>query len=150
MHLCRSRCVIPRLNPDPAVTTRSRHDKSVDEWLYQAGRDLRAAEHLVKGGFFTHATVIAHLAVEKALKGLYRAQLDANPPVTHNLMYLADRTELTLPDELRGALDLLSGESILKLYPDRLFDADATFDRDHARERLAAAHALMNWITERV
>lgn len=132
------------------MTTRTRHDKPVDEWLRQAGRDLRAAEHLLEGGFFTHATVIAHLAVEKALKGLYRARFDANPPVTHNLAYLADRTELTLPGELRTALDLLSGESLLRLYPDRLFAADATFDRAHARERVSAAHALLNWITDRV
>ena len=132
------------------MTTRSRHNKPVDEWLRQAGRDLRAAEHLLEGGFFTHATVIAHLAIEKALKGLYRARFDDNPPVTHNLTYLADRTDLTLPGDLRTALDLLSGEHLLKLYPDRLFDADATFDRDHARERVSAAHALMNWIADHV
>ncbi len=132
------------------MTTRTRHDKPVDEWLRQAGRDLRAAEHLLEGGFFTHATVIAHLAVEKALKGLYRARFDANPPVTHNLTYLADRTDLPLPVDLRTALDLLSGESILRLYPDRLFEADATFNREHARERVAAAHALINWITDRI
>lgn len=132
------------------MASRTRHDKPVDEWLRQAERDLRAAEHLLGGGFFQHATVVAHLAVEKALKGCYRARLDANPPVTHNLTYLADRVELTLPGELRTALDLLSGESILKLYPDRLFEAEATFDREHARERVAAAHALLNWITDRV
>lgn len=132
------------------MTTRPRHDRSVDEWLRQSVRDLRAADHLLEGGFFTHATVIAHLAVEKALKGLYRARFDANPPVTHNLTYLADRTELSLPGDLRTALDLLSGESLLTLYPDRLFEAEATFDRAHARERVAAAHALLTWITDRV
>ena len=132
------------------MASRSRHDKPVDEWLRQAGRDLRAAEHLLDGGFFPHATVIAHLAVEKALKGLYRAQFDRNPPVTHNLQYLAERTALTVPADLREALDLLSGESILRLYPDRLFDDDATFDRDHARERVSAAHALLNWITDHI
>lgn len=132
------------------MTVRTRHDKPVDEWLGQAGDDLRAAEHLLEGGFFTHATVIAHLAVEKALKGLYRARFDANPPVTHNLTYLADRIDLTLPGDLPTALDLLSGESLLKLYPDRLFDAAATFARDHARERVSAAHALINWITDRI
>lgn len=133
-----------------SVTARSRHDKPADEWLRQANRDLRAAEHLLEGSFYTHATVIAHLAVEKALKGLYRAQTDENPPVTHNLQYLAERTNLTVPGDLRSALDVLSDESILNLYPDRIFDRQQSFDREHARERITAAHALVNWITERV
>lgn len=132
------------------MTARSRHDKPADEWFRQAGRDLRAAEHLLEGGFFDHATMIAHLAVEKALKGLYRARFDRNPPITHDLQYLADRTDLTVPDDLRDDLDRLRGESILNLYPDRVFDPQRSFDRAHARERVSAAHALINWITDRV
>lgn len=132
------------------MPSRTRHDLSADEWLRQAGHDLRAAEHLLDGGFFSHATVITHLAVEKALKGLYRAQFDRNPPVTHNLQYLAERTDLTVPADLREALDLLSGESILRLYPDRLFEDAPDYNRDHARERVTAAHALMNWITDHI
>jgi len=132
------------------MATRPRHDLSADQWLRQAERDLRAAAHLLDGDFFPHATVIAHLAVEKALKGLYRARLDRNPPVTHNLQYLAERAQLTVPADLREALDLLSGESILRLYPDRAFEDAPEYGRGHARERVAAAHALMNWITGQV
>jgi HEPN domain-containing protein len=132
------------------MVARSRVPLSADEWLRQAVRDLRAAEHLLDGGFFPHATVIAHLAVEKAMKGLYQARLDRNPPVTHNLQYLAERTQLTVPADLRSALDLLSGESILRLYPDRAFEPALDYDRDHARERVSAAHALLNWITDQV
>ena len=132
------------------MPTRTRHDLSADAWLRQAERDLRAAEHLLAGGFFPHATVIAHLAVEKALKGAYRARLDRHPPVSHNLQHLAERIDLTVPADLRAALDLLSDESILRLYPDRLFEDAPDYDRAHARERVAAAHALLNWITDRV
>lgn len=132
------------------MTARSRHDKPADEWFRQAGRDLRAAEHLLEGGFVEHATMLAHLAVEKALKGCYRARFDANPPVTHNLQYLAEQTNLTVPAGLRDTLDLLSDESILNLYPDRVFDRQRGFDREHARERVTAAHALINWITDSV
>ncbi|NBB73051.1 MAG: HEPN domain-containing protein [Bacteroidetes bacterium] len=132
------------------MPTRTRHDLSADAWLHQAERDLHAADHLLSGGFFPHATVIAHLAVEKALKGTYRARLGRNPPVTHNLQHLAERIDLTVPADLREALDLLSDESILRLYPDRLFQDAPDYDRDHARERVAAAHALLNWITDQV
>lgn len=132
------------------MATRTRHDKPADEWLRQAGRDRRAAEHLFEGGFYEHATVLAHLAVEKALKGLYRAQKERNPPVTHNLSYLADRTKLVVPDDLRDALDALSDEHILNLYPDRLFDDEMTFNRSRAQDRLDQSQALLDWITDHV
>ena len=132
------------------MASRARHDLSADAWLRQAKRDLRAAEHLLAGGFYPHATVIAHLAVEKALKGLYRARLDRHPPVTHDLQYLAERTALTVPADLREALDLLRNESILRLYPDRAFEDAPDYGCEHARERVTAAHALLNWISDHV
>ena len=128
----------------------SRHDTSAEAWFEQSAHDLRAADHLLESGFFPHATVIAHLAVEKALKGAYRDQFDANPPVTHNLQYLAERLDVSVPADLRTALDLLSDASILRLYPDRAFQPGAARDADAAREHITAAHALINWITDQV
>lgn len=118
--------------------------------MEQAENDLRAAEHLLAGGFFPHATVMAHLAVEKALKGACRARHDRNPPVTHNLTHLAERAGLALPETLRTALDELSGVSILRLYSDRAFGTGLARGAAPARERVAAAHALLNWITDRI
>jgi len=132
------------------MAARTRHDKPVDEWLRQADRDFRAAEHLLGGGFFAHASVFVHLAVEKALKGLYRTRVEENPPVTHDLEYLVDRMRLTPPRDLREALDALSDVSILTLYPDRLFQPDATCDEPSARQRLADGRALLDWIDRQV
>ncbi len=46
-------------------------DKRAAEWLKQADFDLDTAEFMAKGGRYFYAVFLCHLAIEKALKGLY-------------------------------------------------------------------------------
>jgi HEPN domain-containing protein len=124
------------------------HDLDADTWLAQATRDLAAAEHLLRGDYPAHATVLAHLAVEKALKGVFRRRTGENPPVTHDLRHLADRVDLVWNRDRREALDGLSDVSILSLYaPDRLFGHPVSEQTEAARERVADAQMLVGWLT---
>ena len=130
----------------------SRHDKPVDEWLLQAYHDLGTAHYLFDGGRFSYAAFFGHLAIEKALKGLYRQQFDENPPVTHDLRYLADRTDLLLPDDLHAALDALgeAGITILDLYPDRLDETDVSYGEDDTERLLGQCDELLDWIRDHI
>ena len=124
------------------------HDLDADTWTEQAERDLRAAEYLLRGGFPAHATVLAHLAVEKALKGALTAQTDRTPPVTHDLRHLAGRLDRTWDRNRQAALDNLSDVSILSLYaPDRPFGHPVSDQEGAARERVADARMLVGWLT---
>ena len=126
------------------------HDLDVATWTEQAEDDLRAAEHLLRGDFPAHATVLAHLAVEKALKGVFRGQTGENPPVTHDLRQLARRLDLTWSRDRREALDDLSDVSILALYaPDRPFGHPVSNHEATARKRVADARILVGWLVHR-
>lgn len=126
------------------------HDLDADTWLAQAVRDLAAAEHLLQGEYPAHATVLAHLAAEKALKGVFRRRTGENPPVTHDLRRLADRVDLVWDRDRRDALDGLSDVSILSLYaPDRPFGHPVSEQTEAARERVADAQMLVGWLTAR-
>ena len=125
------------------------HDLEADTWSEQARRDLRAAEHLLRDDFSAHATVLAHLAVEKALKGLFRRQTGEQPPVTHDLRHLARRVDRTWNRDRQDALDGLSDVSILALYaPDRPFGHPVSEQAPAARERVADARMLVEWLTQ--
>ena len=65
-------------------------DKLADQWFAQADYDLETAEYMLKGERYFYAVFMTHLAVEKALKGLWQAKLQAAPPKTHNLLYLME------------------------------------------------------------
>jgi len=117
-------------------------DQPAADWQAQAERERTTAHALQRLERPHAALVFAHLAVEKALKALYRAQHDAHPPVSHNLVYLAARTNLLIPDDLQPTLDRLTDVSIVHLYsgmPTTAADAAAV---------LAATDRLFDWITD--
>lgn len=118
---------------------------SADTWWRQAQCDLRAAEHLLQGGFARHAAVLAHLAVEKALKAVYRHQHEAPPPASHDVIYLAEQIawpeENAVHDRAR-MLDALGDHGVVALYTDQAFGPGVPNDAT-ARARLADAHMLI-------
>lgn len=125
------------------------HDLDADTWIAQAKRDLEAAEHLLRGEYPAHATVLAHLSVEKALKGIFRLQKGKDPPVTHDLRHLAQRVDLHWNRDRQDALDGLSDTSILALYaPDRPFGHPVSEQEVPARERVADARLLVDWLEQ--
>ena len=130
------------------------HTLTTDEWHRQSGRDLQAADHLLRGSFPAHATVFAHLAVEKALKALYRNRTGEAPPSTHDLRVLAERLRLGgggdgWSADLQSALDDLSDTTILALYaPDRPFGHPVSDADEAARERVAAARTITAWVSQ--
>lgn len=120
-------------------------------WLQSARADLDVAALLLGGGPPAYAVFFAHLAVEKALKGLYRKAHGKAPPVTHNLRHLAARVELLIPDDLEAFVDELNRASVLNLYPDRGFASGAeapAYDEAAARAALAKTRRLFDWITD--
>ena len=50
------------------------------EWLKQAEYDLETAEYLFSGGRYLYSVFMCHLAIEKALKGLYEKIIGDFPP----------------------------------------------------------------------
>jgi len=120
------------------------HDLDAETWMEHALRDLQAAEHMLRGAFPVHATVLAHLATEKALKAVLREQTGATPPVTHDLRHLARQVEVEWARDHWDAIDALSDVSIVSLYaPDQPFGHPVSDREDAARERVANARMLI-------
>jgi len=94
--------------------------KSAAEWFLQADYDLDTAEYMFNGRRYFYSVFMCHLAIEKALKGLYVARLSSEPPRTHNLMHLAEKLGVVVPSETDAFLSLLSGLSVPTRYPDDL------------------------------
>jgi HEPN domain-containing protein len=95
------------------------HNKRT-EWLKQADYDMETAKFMVSGQRYFYAVFMCHMAVEKALKGLYLYRLQELPPKTHNLIYLLDKIGIR-PDEQTGKfIARLSEANIATRYPEDL------------------------------
>lgn len=66
--------------------------KDHKEWFRQADYDMGAAHTLFDGGRYIYAVFMCHLAIEKALKGLYFNKHQKQAPKTHNLLRIADQS----------------------------------------------------------
>lgn len=94
--------------------------KEADEWFKQAEYDLETAEAMFKTKRYIYTVFMCHLAIEKALKGVYAKKFKNDPPKIHNLNYFCDRIEIELSEEFLNFIDKLNSLSVSTRYPDEI------------------------------
>lgn len=123
-------------------------DKRVLEWLRQADYDVDTAEFMAKGGRYFYAVFMCHLAIEKALKGLYLHKLKETPPKTHNLVFLLNKTGVKPDARQSGIVATLNEANITTRYPDDIDTLQSTYTQGIASEILAATKEILAWIKQ--
>ncbi len=63
----------------------------VDYWIISAEKAWEVAGHLLEKKDYTYALFFGHLTLEKILKAYYLKNCSQNPPLTHRLIYLAEK-----------------------------------------------------------
>jgi len=121
-------------------------DKRVLQWLKQADYDFDTAEFMCIGGRNFYAVFMCHLAIEKALKGLYQQNLQETPPKTHNLIHLLNRIGLR-PDPDKGrVIARLNEANIATRYPDDIDKLQSNYTQEIATQILAQTQEILEWI----
>ena len=95
--------------------------KHVKYWIDSADHDLQVAESLFKNEKYDWCLFIAHLVLEKILKGCYVKRKDNFRPRTHDLVKLAIMAEVGLEEETLEFLDTVNTFNISTRYPDEKF-----------------------------
>jgi HEPN domain-containing protein len=89
---------------------------------------------------------MSHLAIEKALKGLYQGRLGVIPPKTHNLVYLLQKMEVVPPEYLGRFLVTLNQASVVTRYPEDLARLQQDYTRSVVDDLLKKAGESLQWI----
>jgi len=124
-------------------------EKRILEWLKQADYDLDTAQFMCTGGRYFYAVFMCHLAIEKALKGLYQQKLQETPPKTHNLIYLLDRIGLRPDQDKGGVIARLNEASITTRYPDDIDGLQSNYTQEITTQILAQTEEILEWIKAR-
>jgi HEPN domain-containing protein len=93
---------------------------------------------------------MCHLAVEKALKGLYFERRKELPPKTHSLVFLLTQIGLKPPEEEGRFIVRLSEASIPTRYPESLAKIQREFTEQIAKDFLARGKEIISWIKEQL
>ena len=121
-------------------------DKRTAEWLKQANYDLDTAEFMANGGRHFYAVFMCHLAIEKALKGLYLHHLQEAPPKTHNLVYLLNKIGLRPDADRSKVIAILNEANIATRYPDDIDRLQSRYTPEIAAQILARTKEILEWI----
>lgn len=120
--------------------------KDPQEWLKQADYDMDPAEYMYTGGRNMYAVFMCHLAIEKALKGIYQKNCGGVPPKTHNLVYLAERVQIELPGELGDFVFSLNHAGVPTRYPDDLQRMLKDYTKEKTNEIVNKSKEVVKWL----
>jgi len=109
----------------------------IDYWLKTAQHDLESALSIFSSGRYDWALFIGHLALEKLLKALWVKTHDSNiPPRIHDLVKIAQETQLQLTPEEIIFLEEVTDLHIETRYPDYKFEFYKLCTKEFSQQKL--------------
>lgn len=125
-------------------------EKQTREWLRQSDYDMDTAVYMHDGGRHIYAVFMCHLAIEKALKGLFYEKMLETPPKTHNLIYLLNKIGFKPPRKPGKFIARLSEASIPIRYPENLARLQKIYTSEVTGELLAEGKEFILWIKQKL
>ena len=119
---------------------------NAQEWLRQAEYDFQTAEYMFAGGRYAYTVFMIHLAVEKALKGVYQKKFNEIPPRTHSLIYFVNKTGVTLPESIGKLFVKLDQASVATRYPEDLVKLQSVYTSTVVQEILSQTKEALEWV----
>jgi len=116
------------------------------EWFKQADYDIKTAKIMFDNKRYIYAVFMCHLSIEKALKGLYEKRLAKVPPKVHNLIFLIEKIELELPDDLFRWLVALNRLCIPTRYPEDLRKMQKDYNKKKTGEIMQKTQEILKWL----
>jgi HEPN domain-containing protein len=95
---------------------------------------------------FIYAVFMCHLAIEKALKGIYQCRLNEVPPKVHNLIYLIEKIGLSPSEKLYDAIFELNRVSIPTRCPVDLTKMKTVYRKKNAQEIINISREVLKWL----
>jgi HEPN domain-containing protein len=120
--------------------------KDHKEWILQAEYDMETADIMFSSGRYFYAVFMCHLAIEKALKGIFLLKLGEIPPKTHNLIYLLNMINIKPDEYIRGIITRLNETNIVTRYPDDLKSLQKDYSRDVVANIMKRSKEAFEWI----
>ena len=93
---------------------------------------------------------MGHIVIEKLLKAYYVKTVTSNPPRIHNLLRLAEKTNLSLSDEQKDHLILIKTFNLNTRYPDYKFEFYKKCTKDFTQRNLKIIKDLRKWMKEQI
>ncbi len=125
-------------------------DTKIQYWLDIAGYDLDTAAAMLKTGRYLYVGFMCHQVIEKSLKAFYWHSLLDEPPHTHNLLLLAEQSNLKphLTEDMSKFLNRLMPLNIQARYPQDREELLKILSDQVCNDLLKQTGDLYSWIRQ--
>ena len=120
----------------------------LEYWINSSNRDFTTLEHLFEKGDYHWALFIGHLVIEKLLKAYYVKHIDNQPPFTHNLLFLAEKSKLQLSETQKDNMVTITAFNVRTRYDDYKLAFYKTCTKEYTEEWINKIAGLRKWIKE--
>lgn len=126
-------------------------EEHIHYWLDSAQNDLSAAEQLFSAHKYDWCLFISHLVLEKTLKAYYVYKNNNKiPPKTHNLLKLAELSDLSLNDKQKLFLDEVSDFNLEVRYPEYRQEFYKLCTKDFATPYFKEIKEFAKWLQSQI
>ena len=124
----------------------------VEYWIDLAKYDLDTAKAMNESKRYLYVGFMCHQVLEKALKAYYVSYMDGNPPYSHNLTLLAEKSGIydTMNHEQKDFLDFLEPLNIEARYPTTKEKLLAILNSDKCHELIKRTEGELEWVMKKL
>jgi len=117
--------------------------KQIAYWTESADDDIETAEILIEKGKFIHGLFFCHLSIEKIIKALVVKETREIPPKSHDIFYLAEKGNVTIPEDSQVISQILMKYQLEGRYPE-YFPSQP--QPDSAKKYFIETQKLLKWL----
>jgi len=119
-------------------------------WLTGSKEDFDSAEILYKNKKYHHALFFCHLSIEKMLKAIIVKSTKTAPPLTHDLVRLAERAGVPLNEIKKNELAEITTFNIEARYDDYKLSFRKKAKKQFSLKYLDKTKEMLQWLSEHV
>ncbi|MBN2010966.1 HEPN domain-containing protein [candidate division KSB1 bacterium] len=121
-------------------------EELVTYWIESSDRDFSTMNHLFEKTDYHWALFMGHLVIEKLLKAYFVKRIDTQPPLTHNLLRLAEKSNLGLTEQQKDSLVTVTTFNIRARYDDYKLAFYKTCTKEFTTHWLTEIKGFRAWI----
>ena len=119
-------------------------------WLTGSKEDFDSAEILYKNKKYHHALFFCHLSIEKMLKAIIVKSTKTAPPLTHDLVRLAERAGVPLNELRKNELAEITTFNIEARYDDYKLSFRKKAKKQFSLKYLDKTKEMLQWLSKHV
>jgi HEPN domain-containing protein len=117
-----------------------------DYWVIESDEALKVAWDLFKAEDYSYSLFFGHLAVEKILKAIYVVRNGEQPPFIHDLIKLAENSDIKLDQNYRKNLTEITIFNLESRSSDEKRSFRKKCTKDFTKEWLIVIEEIFKWL----